>query len=104
MRMQQAGDLHRQFLATFRWPRNQRHIGHVRRHRDAHAAQYLNAFGNRVDKLILLAVMLVEQQMQLIERRSRDLPVVLLVQVAQRHRVSEQLIEIGDAFLADVLR
>src|SRR5438045_3196329 len=47
--------------------------------------------------------MLVEQQMQLVERRSRDLPVVLLVHVAQGHGVRKQLVQILDALLADAL-
>src|SRR5262245_41539270 len=74
MRVQQAGDLHGHFLAAFGWPRDQGHFGHVRRHGDAHAAQHLDPFGNRVDELILLAVMFVEEQMQLIERWPRELP------------------------------
>src|SRR5205807_9115351 len=43
----------------------------------------------------LLVEMLVEQQMQLVKRRARNLPVRLLVQIAQRHCVCEQLIERG---------
>jgi len=42
----------------------------------------------------------VEQEVQLVERRSRDLPMVLLVEIAQRDRICEQLIEILDALLA----
>ena len=57
-----------------------------------------------IDQLVLLVVMLVEQQMQLVERRSGDLPVVLLVQVAQRHRVGKELVQVLDALLADVTR
>ena len=69
MGVQQAGDLHGRVLAAPRRTWNQRHLGDVWCHRDSHAAQELNAFGDRVDELILLAIVFVEQQMQLIERR-----------------------------------
>ena len=42
-------------------------------------------------------------RMELIESRAGNLPVVLLVQVAQRDRVCQQLVETFQAFLADVL-
>ena len=48
-------------------------------------------------------MMFVEQQVQLIERRPRDLPVVFLVQVAQRHGVRKELVEIFDALFTDAL-
>src|SRR5688572_16659836 len=48
-------------------------------------------------------MMFVEQQVQLIERRPRHLPVVFLVQVAQRHGVRKELVEIFDALFADAL-
>jgi hypothetical protein len=55
---------------------NQRHLCHVRRRGDAHAAQDLDSFGDRIDKVILFVVVLVEQQMQLIEGLAGQLPVV----------------------------
>jgi hypothetical protein len=42
--------------------------------------------------------MLVEKQVQRVKRRARRLPVVLLVEVAQRHRVGEDLVQHRDAF------
>src|SRR5437879_7119557 len=42
--------------------------------------------------------------MQLIESRARDLPVVLLIHVAERDRVGEELVEIVHTRLADALR
>src|SRR6266849_4067510 len=42
--------------------------------------------------------------MELIERRARDLPVMFLVHIAQRHRIGDKLVEIIDACPADVLR
>ena len=44
--------------------------------------------------------MLVEEQMELIERRAGKLPVMLLVEIAQRHRVHKQLIEVLDTLQA----
>ena len=48
-------------------------------------------------------MMFVEQQVQLIERRPRHLPVVFLVQVAQCHGVRKELVEIFDALFTDAL-
>ena len=45
----------------------------------------------------------VEQQVQLIERGAGRLPVVLLVEVAECHRVGQHLVQIGHALLAHVL-
>jgi hypothetical protein len=73
-------------------------------HCDADAAEQLDSFGDLVDELVLLLVVLVEEQMQLIKRRPCHLPVVLLVQVAQRDRIGKQLVEIVHAFLAHLLR
>src|SRR6266850_8266407 len=42
--------------------------------------------------------------MELIERRSRKLPMMFLVQIAQRHRVRQQLVEVVHTFPADLLR
>jgi hypothetical protein len=38
--------------------------------------------------------MLVEEEMQLIEGGARDLPVMLLVQIAKRDRVGENLVQV----------
>src|SRR6476661_10845259 len=43
--------------------------------------------------------MFVEQQVQLHERRARDLPMMLLVEVAQRDRVGQYLVQVLDRFL-----
>src|SRR5437660_7339187 len=42
--------------------------------------------------------------MELIERWSRKLPMMFLVQIAQRHRVRQQLVEVVHAVPADFLR
>src|ERR1039457_5569966 len=72
---------------------NARSFGNIVRHGDGNSAEGLNAFGQRVDKLSLFAVVLVEKKMELVERGTRDLPVVLFVHVAQGHRVGENRIE-----------
>jgi hypothetical protein len=66
-------------------------------HCDAYPAEHLDSLGDLVDKVILPFVVLVEQQMQLFERRPCCLPVVLLVQITERDRVGEQLVKIFDA-------
>src|SRR5689334_12689919 len=47
--------------------------------------------------------MLVIQQVKLIERRARDLPVMLLVQIAQRHGIDQHLVQDRDTLDADFL-
>lgn len=66
------------------------------RHGDAHSAKQLNSLGDRVNELRLLLVMFVEEQVQLVERGTRNLPVMLLVQISERRRVGQQLIQIVD--------
>jgi len=63
----------------------------------------LDAFGQQIHQRVLLTVMLVIKQMELIERGSRDLPMVLLVHVAQRHGIHQHLIQHLDALAANVL-
>ena len=46
--------------------------------------------------------MLVEQEVQLIERGTRHLPVVLLVEIAERDGVGEHLVQVLDALTACV--
>src|SRR5258706_7335542 len=54
--------------------------------------------------LVLLVIVLIEEEMELIKRGAGNLPVMFLVQVAKRHRVGQQLIEIVDALFARVFR
>ena len=51
----------------------------------------------------LLAVMLVEQKMKLVESGSGDLPVRFLVQIAQGHGVGQKLVEVLGHFQTDGL-
>ena len=68
-------------------PFDLRRLGHVRRHSFADTAEQLDTLGNRVYQFDLLVEVLIEEQMQLIERRSGDLPVRLLIQVAESHGI-----------------
>src|SRR3984957_873954 len=102
MSFEQARDLHRGFFASARRPRDQGGFGDVVRHGDADAAQELNALGYGVHQFVLLAVVLVEQKMELVERVAGDLPVVLFVHVAQRDRIGEKLVQVFDAVGANL--
>jgi hypothetical protein len=91
-------------LASLRRSWNERRLCNVVRHRHAHAAEQLNALRNRIDDVVLLAIVLVEQQMELIEGWAGHLPMMFLVQITERHRVGEQLIQILDALFTRVFR
>ena len=60
VRMQQSRDLDGDLFAASWWSRNQRRLGDVVSHRDTHAAEQLDPLGDRIDRLVLLLVMLVE--------------------------------------------
>src|SRR5207253_1666427 len=66
--------------------------------------EQLNALRDGVDELVLLLIVFIEQEMELIKRRSGDLPMMVLVQVAERHRVGQKLIQVLDALLTRVFR
>jgi hypothetical protein len=104
VRVQQARDLHRHLLSTLGRTRNQRRLGDVVSHGHADATRQLDALGDLVDEVVLLAVVFVEQQVQLIEGWPRDLPVVFLVQIAQGHGIRQELVESFNALLAGALR
>ena len=53
-------------------------LGDVGRHRDGDTPEQLDALGQRIDQLVLLFVMLVEQQVQLLEGGAGNLPVMFL--------------------------
>src|SRR5262245_46833219 len=71
--------------------------------RERNASQCLHALGDSVGEFALLARMLVIEQVQLIERRAAHLPMVLLVEIAQRYCVHEKLVESFNALPAHVL-
>jgi hypothetical protein len=65
----------------------------VTRVADRDPAKALDALREQVDDLELFLRVLVEQQVELIEGRPRDEPVMLLVQRRQDHRVREDLVQ-----------
>ena len=94
VRVEQPRHLHRYFLPPLRRTGDDRRLGDVGRHREADPAEHLDPLGEHVDQFVLLLVVLVVEEVQLVEGRARDLPVVLLVHVAKGHRVGEKLLEI----------
>src|SRR5947209_18421257 len=101
--VQQPRDLDRDLLPAPRRPRDDRRLRHVGRHRQADAAEQLDALRDLVDELVLLLVMLVEEEMELIESVTGDLPVMLLVEVPQRDRIGEDLIQVLYALATGLL-
>jgi hypothetical protein len=78
--MEQPRELHGNLLAAAGRARDQgRRLRHVVRHRETHAAQRLDPLGDGVHQLALFSEVLVEEEVELVERRPTDLPVVLLV-------------------------
>jgi len=66
-------------LAAAGRTRDQGRLRHVVRHRETHTAQRLDPLGDGVHQLALFSEVLVEEEVELVERRPTDLPVVLLV-------------------------
>ena len=65
--------------------------------------EQLNSFGDSVDKFCLLSIVFVEEQVQLVKGRAGSLPMRLLVEVAEGHRIGEKLVELFRHFQADGL-
>src|SRR5437899_1579794 len=103
MSLEQPGKLHRNFLTATRGPRDLGRFRHVRSHGNADAAEELYAFSDGVNQLDLFPEVLVEKQVQLIEGLAGNLPVVLLVEIPERHGIGEDLVQHLDAFCADSL-
>ena len=103
--VEQAVDHRRHVLGAVGRPVDRRELGGVARIADGDAAQALDALGEQVDELELLLRVLVEQQVELVEGRSGDEPVVLLVHRVEHHRVGQDLVEqpaaVGPRFLAE---
>jgi hypothetical protein len=60
---------------------------------DADPTEHLDALGELVDQLDLLLVVLVEEEMELVEGRAGDVPVGLLVERGEDHRVGQDLVQ-----------
>src|SRR6266705_4085463 len=87
-------DLYRCFLPATRRPRDHSCLGHVCGHCKADAAQQLNPLGDLIHEFVLLPVMLIKEQMELVKRMARDLPVMFFVHIAECYRVREKLIQV----------
>src|SRR5580658_5137622 len=74
VRVQQAGQLYGNFFTALWRTRNTSQLSHIGRHRNTDSAQQLDSFRDLVDDLILLCVVFVEQKMELVKSRSRNLP------------------------------
>ena len=103
MGIEQTRKLYRHFFPAARWTLNLRGFRHIRRHGKAHSAEQLNPFRDGVHKLHLLVKMFVKQKMKLVEGRSSHLPMRFLVQIAEGHRVREQLIQLRRHFQSNRL-
>ena len=100
VRFEEPRNLHGHFFPAARRARNDRRLRDIRRHGDADAAEELNPFGDGVHQFVLLAMVLIKEQMELVKRRAGDLPVMLLVHVAQSHGIGENLVQVVDARFA----
>ena len=80
--LQQSEDLNGSVFTAPGRAGDARGLGHIVGHGDGHSAEGLNALGQRIHHLHLLAVMFVEEEVQLIEGGSRHLPVMFLVHIA----------------------
>src|SRR5208282_2901722 len=69
--------------------------------RDTDSTEKLNALGDGVDEFVLFFVVLIEKKMELVESGSRNLPMRLLVEIAQSHGIGQELVELFGHFEPD---
>src|ERR1043166_2934839 len=100
VRLQQPRNLCPCLFTASRRAGNERRLRDVGAHRQAHAAQRLHALCNGIDANGLFPGVFVEEEMEFVKRRALHLPMVLLVQIAQRDRVGQELVQLLDAFAA----
>ena len=93
VRREQAADHLGHRLGTVGRAFDRGQLGGVARVAHGDAAQALDALGEQVDQLVLLLGVLVEQQVELVEGRAGDEPVLLLVERVQDQRVGEDLVQ-----------
>ena len=94
--LEEAGDLDGHLFPAAGRARDAGGLACIAAHGDGDAAEELNALGDGVDHLDLLVEVLIEEEVKLVEGRAGDLPVVLLVHVAQGDGVGQELVELGD--------
>ena len=98
--MKESGYLGRRGFPAHGRARDQSSFRDVGRHGEAHPAERLNPFRDGVHETALFFKVFVEKEMEGVERGPGDLPVVLFVEVAQRHGIGKELVQILDAFRA----
>src|SRR5262249_1162755 len=94
MPIEQPRDLNRNLFTSLRWTLNLCGLGDIMCHCNTHAAENLDAFCDGIDQFGLFLIMFVKQQVKLIKRRSGNLPVCFFVQIAKRHRICQQLVQL----------
>ena len=99
--LEQPRELNGRLLPATGRPGNAGGLGDIGGHRDAEASERLDSRGDVVDELHLLLAVFVEEPVKLMEGPARELPVVLLVEVAERHRIGENLIQVLHAVRGD---
>ncbi len=101
--LQQAEQLHGGVFASPWHTSYARCLGNVVGHGNGDSAEGLYAFGQCIDKLRLLAEVLIEEKVELVKRRPGDLPMMFFIHVAQGHCVGENLIEAAGAGQANLV-
>jgi hypothetical protein len=99
---EEAGDLDGNLFAAARRSWDPGDFGYIAAHGDGDAAEELDALGDGVDDFELFVEVLIEEQVELVEGRAGDLPVVLLVHVAEGDGIGKELVELLAHLRADV--
>jgi hypothetical protein len=104
MRLEQAAEHHGHFFGSVGRSRDTGEFGGMPRIADRDATQALDSLRKQVDELELLTGVLVEEQVELVEGRPGDQPVVLLVQGIEDGRVGQNAVQELDTLRAGFRR
>src|SRR5215469_15010678 len=94
MSIQEARQLNRHLFAAARWAFDLRGFSNISRHGDTYTTQELNSLRDGVHQFNLLVKMFVVEKVELIKGGPGNLPVRLLVQIAQGYAVCKQLVQL----------
>jgi hypothetical protein len=97
VRVEEAVEHDRHFFGAVRRTLDRRDLGDVTGVGDCDTTEGLDAFAHQVDEGQLLTGVLVEQQVELVERRASHQPVVFLVEVVKDDAVRQRLVDCVDA-------
>src|ERR1700730_2469704 len=92
--LEETGYLNRHFFPTARRTRDDGCFSDVSGHCKTDSAQELNSLSDHVHQGVLCIMMLIKEQMKLIRSMSRNLPMVLLVEVAKSHGIRQNLVQV----------